>query len=375
MDQIKATLELATLALKKANHLSKRLDEAQSTIARVNARCDEVGANVEVVKGQKGERGPRGDEGPPGALGPIGQQGFQGPRGVPGEPGQQGPAGEPGPMGPPIQWMVDKTSLLFKEPDGSWKLAFDLRNLRKGGGSFQLSVLDDGTVVSNQVTTFNFINAIVTTNTDPQGYRKVNVTYAGGLPVLPFNNIYLGDDSDTPQPAVAEQWILLDSFEGSGQAEIEVIDVFAAPYEEFKIEIRQMQPTLDDVDFLTQWSNNNGATYLAGGYKTVRQVSTNGTNVGFNDFEDADTSIKLLEGCGNDPSETLLLDIDLMNFTDAVKYTIGRFEASYITSNVEINTIEGTATNSAAQSFNAMKFFFSNGTVATGTINIYGKIN
>ena len=79
MDQLKSALELATIALKKARHIEKRLDEQKDTLDRVNQRCDEAGANAEVIKGEKGERGERGDEGPPGSLGPIGERGLQGP--------------------------------------------------------------------------------------------------------------------------------------------------------------------------------------------------------------------------------------------------------------------------------------------------------
>ena len=375
MDQLKSALELATIALKKARHIEKRLDEQKDTLDRVNQRCDEAGANAEVVKGEKGERGERGDEGPPGSLGPIGERGLQGPPGERGQPGELGPMGPEGKMGPPIEWKVDKTSLLFKTPDGGWKLAFDLRKLRKGGGSFVITVDDDGTLVSNQVQEFNFIGAIVTTNTDTMGYRKVNVSFAGGLPTLPENNIYLGSSSNTPVPALAEQWILLDSFTASGQSEIAITDIFTSDYEDYKIEIRSMQPAQDNVDFMMQWSNNNGSSYITGNYRNVGELASGGTNIGFNDFDDSIPAIRLLEGCGNDVTESFLINMEFANFQDAVKLVICDFEASYITSNAEIHSVDGCATNTSVTAFDALRFFFSSGNIGSGTVKVYGKIN
>lgn len=375
MDPVKSALELATIALKKARHIEKRLDETKDTIDRVNQRCDEAGANVEVIKGAKGEKGERGDEGPQGSLGPIGERGLQGPPGERGEPGIQGPVGPEGKMGPPIEWKVEKTSLLFKTPDGAWKLAFDLRKLRKGGGSFVITVDDDGVLVSNQVSEFNFIGAIVTTNTDTQGYRKVNVAFAGGLPALPENHIYIGNPSSVPVPALAEQWILLDSITASGQSEIAITDVFTSDYDDYKIEIRGMQPAQDNVDFLMQWSNNNGVNYITGNYRNVGELASQDTNVGFNDFDDSVSAIRLLEGCGNDATESFLLTLELSNFQDATKLVIADFEASYITSNAEIHSVDGCATNTSSTAFDALRFFFSAGNIGSGTVKVYGKLN
>lgn len=112
------------------------------------------------AKGDQGERGPQGIQGPPGAdgatgpAGPAGQQGEQGEPGPKGDTGAtgpqgpQGPQGEPGPKGdtgargatgatgpagadgadglpPEHEWQG--TALRFKEPDGSWGQAVDLR--------------------------------------------------------------------------------------------------------------------------------------------------------------------------------------------------------------------------------------------------------
>lgn len=382
IDPIKSALEIATIALKKSRHLEKRLDDTQATIDRVNQRCDEAGAQVEVVKGEKGDKGERGDDGSDGAagqigpVGPMGPPGTIGPRGSEGPKGEMGPMGPQGPAGPPLEWKVEKNALMLLGPDGAWRVALDLKALRsRGGGSFVITVSDDGTIVSNQVQQFNFIGAIVTTDTDTQGFRKVNVSFAGGLPALPEDHIYIGNSSNTPIPIQTEQWVLLDSVSGSGQAEIEFTDIFAAPYEDYKIEIRGMQPSIDDVNFLMQWSNNNGASYISGNYRNVGQLSSQGTNIGFNDFDDSIPAIKLLEGCGNDATESFLIDMSFVNLLDAVKLTICEFEASYITSNAEIHSVDGCATNTSVSDFNAIKFYFSDGFIASGSIKVYGKIN
>lgn len=382
MDATKAALELATIALKKSKHLEKRLDETTATLDRVNQRCDEAGAQTEVIKGEKGEKGERGDDGSDGALGqigpvgPMGSPGTIGPRGVDGPKGEMGPMGPQGPVGPPVDWKVENNALMLLGPDGSYRVAFDLKLIRRsGGGSFVIAVADDGAIVSNQVQEFNFIGAIVTTDTDNQGFRKVNISFAGGLPSLPLDNTYIGDVSGTPRPMPAEQWILLSTMTGTGQASMEFKDIFDSTYDDYKIEIRGMQPSIDDVNFLMQWSNDNGASYISGAYRNVGQLSSQGTNIGFNDFDDSIPAIKLLEGCGNDPTESFIIDMDFVNLLDTVKLTICEFEASYITSNAEIHSVDGCATNTAVTDFNAMKFYFSDGFIASGTIRVYGKIN
>ena len=86
--------------------------------------------------GEKGEPGPQGEPGPkgdPGIQGPEGPQGPQGEQGAKGDPGPKGDTGAAGPSGadgaqglpPEHEWQG--TSLRFKEPDGSWGQAVDLR--------------------------------------------------------------------------------------------------------------------------------------------------------------------------------------------------------------------------------------------------------
>lgn len=86
--------------------------------------------------GEKGDTGPQGEPGPkgdPGIQGPEGPQGPQGEKGATGDPGPKGDTGDAGPAGadgapglpPEHEWQG--TTLRFKEPDGSWGQAVDLR--------------------------------------------------------------------------------------------------------------------------------------------------------------------------------------------------------------------------------------------------------
>lgn len=83
--------------------------------------------------GQQGEQGAPGPKGDTGATGPQGPEGPQGPQGPQGDPGPQGDTGATGPAGadgadglpPEHEWQG--TTLRFKEPDGSWGQAVDLR--------------------------------------------------------------------------------------------------------------------------------------------------------------------------------------------------------------------------------------------------------
>lgn len=103
------------------------------------------------IQGEKGDSGDTGPRGPAGEKGDTGPQGPAGPKGNPGiqgAEGPQGPQGEPGPKGdtgargatgatgpagadgadglpPEHEWQG--TALRFKEPDGSWGQAVDLR--------------------------------------------------------------------------------------------------------------------------------------------------------------------------------------------------------------------------------------------------------
>lgn len=86
--------------------------------------------------GEKGDTGPQGEPGPkgdPGIQGPEGPRGPQGEKGATGNPGPKGDTGDAGPAGadgapglpPEHEWQG--TTLRFKEPDGSWGQAVDLR--------------------------------------------------------------------------------------------------------------------------------------------------------------------------------------------------------------------------------------------------------
>lgn len=84
-------------------------------------------------KGDTGTQGPAGPKGDPGIQGPEGPQGPQGEKGATGNPGPKGDTGDAGPAGadgapglpPEHEWQG--TALRFKEPDGSWGRAVDLR--------------------------------------------------------------------------------------------------------------------------------------------------------------------------------------------------------------------------------------------------------
>lgn len=86
--------------------------------------------------GKKGDTGPQGPAGPKGNPGIQGAEGPQGPQGEKGAKGDPGPKGNPGATGAPgkdgsdglppeHEWQG--TALRFKEPDGSWGQAVDLR--------------------------------------------------------------------------------------------------------------------------------------------------------------------------------------------------------------------------------------------------------
>lgn len=85
------------------------------------------------AKGDAGPQGPAGPKGDPGIQGPEGPQGPQGEKGATGNPGPKGDTGDAGPAGadgapglpPEHEWQG--TALRFKEPDGSWGQAVDLR--------------------------------------------------------------------------------------------------------------------------------------------------------------------------------------------------------------------------------------------------------
>lgn len=84
-------------------------------------------------KGDTGTQGPAGPKGDPGIQGPEGPQGPQGEKGAKGDPGPKGDTGDIGPTGangapglpPEHEWQG--TALRFKEPDGIWGQAVDLR--------------------------------------------------------------------------------------------------------------------------------------------------------------------------------------------------------------------------------------------------------
>lgn len=84
-------------------------------------------------KGDAGPQGPAGPKGDPGIQGPEGPQGPQGEKGATGDPGPKGdtgaagPAGADGAQGLPPEHEWQGTALRFKEPDGSWGQAVDLR--------------------------------------------------------------------------------------------------------------------------------------------------------------------------------------------------------------------------------------------------------
>lgn len=295
-------------------------------------------------------------------------------RGIRGEKGDRGFQGDLGPIGPMPNYRIEKNFLQFQKSDGEWGELIDLRKLRKGGGTFVLSVDSDGVLVSNRVDEINFESAIVTTNTDPRGYRKVNVSLGSGfVPPLPIGQTYIGNNLNQPIATPCEQWVLLDSITAVNTAQIDInLD---PPYEEFKIELRKLIPMNNNGNFIMFWSADGGANYLSSGYRNVTQSSSPGSNLTFSSFDDTLNEITILEGCGKGIGESVMSDVLFYNPLDSTLFTICKLDSSYVTDNVDAHTIQGTATNTTIDPINSVRFSFSNGGIQSGLIRVYGKIN
>jgi hypothetical protein len=277
---------------------------------------------------------------------------------------------------PILAYRIEKNILQFQMASGEWGDAIDLRKLKKGGGGGTVVIAVDqaGTLVSNRVDEINFVDAIVTTNVDNQGYRKVNVSLGSGfVPPLPPDQTYIGNLLNQPIATACEQWVLLESIDITNQLQVDIS--LSPPYEEFKIEVRKLIPITNNGNFVMLWSADGGNSYLNTGYRNVTQSSSPGSNLTFSSFDDTLDEVTILEGCGNSTGESIMSDIQFYNPLDSTLFTICKLDSSYVTDDVDVHTLQGTATNTLIDPIDAVRFMFSNGGIQSGLIRVYGKIN
>ena len=202
-----------------------------------------------------------------------------------------------------------------------------------------------------------------------------------------YVNPTIGVDADgritTAIGGTASPWVkLLGSSIGVAQTTLDIVfnsQIIATPFHTIKIMLGALIPSNDDVSFHVQFSTDFGSTWLTSGYKYAMLVTADDSNA-FNQFSAGlGTSIFLTSSgvattmVGNQAREGWSGELSLQDWQKTVNPRIN-VDANYWAANVgeALLNVRGSGGRNVANSVNALRFFFSAGTINSGTFDVYG---
>ncbi len=217
--------------------------------------------------------------------------------------------------------------------------------------------------------------------TNTETYVKGDLLYASGSNTLSKLNV--GSDNDvyyvnTDVPAenigVPGSSILLSSQTAATSASIifsSVVD--ATKYDYYKFVLAGIKSTSNGstIDFIFQWSTDNGLSYITSAYNWVRTYTASSFNGQVNNT--SDSSIKFQDYNGTGTGEGISLNINFFPSTDAtVTYNMTNYDVSSFDSDTTMVNLEGAGLNTTTSAINAFKFFYDAGNIDKGKFHMYG---
>lgn len=142
-------------------------------------------------------------------------------------------------------------------------------------------------------------------------------------------------------------------------------------YKFYLIELNQIVPATNTAGLLITLSTNGGSSYLSSAYKWTSNI-TFGTNTGGGSGSTSDSSMKVY-ALGNSTATTLG-GCGFLNFYGLGQSTQCQYQGlvSLYDSNSNLTQTNATGCNTGTTAINAIKFAFSSGNIASGTLYLYG---
>jgi hypothetical protein len=173
--------------------------------------------------------------------------------------------------------------------------------------------------------------------------------------------------------------VLLEQHTGAGSASLDFTTAFSSTYDEYLIEAVNLIPATNGVQGLIRFSTDGGATYDSGAnYQWANSIQTPSGGTGFTSVASATGATSLPPAGTTNIANTAV--------GGGLRFSARLFDPLSATAHKAL-VGEGTLRNSgdsnhyrlsfagyyiSATAVNAMRFLFSSGNVASGTIRIYG---
>lgn len=243
-----------------------------------------------------------------------------------------------------------------------------------------LNINDDGLPIFDS-STGQFDSVSLTTKGDI-------LTHTGAI----YSRLAVGADGDALTPDSGETTGLNYAPKQSGSAVVFLASQTASAsstvdftsgfddstYAYYYFTLTNIRPTTNGVNFWMRVSVNGGSTYLTTDYRwawyTVRS-SSGGNTIG---GSDSDVKIEVFEEIGNAAGHGLAGRIMWIPSSNPGPTRPGTFmtDAAYKdTTSTRLFRGIGTGANATSSTINAVRFLMSSGTIATGTIKLYGISN
>jgi len=171
-------------------------------------------------------------------------------------------------------------------------------------------------------------------------------------------------------------WTLLTETTASGESTIDVLGL-TNEYAMYKFIWNGLQPTLDSsTDLWVRTDSDNGVSFDAGtsDYSWgVHRISFEfiPDHVIQNDTSDSQIQINGDDSLGENPNELMDLELTLFN-PSGTEYTKFKWETTYFENGKDGEHISGFGMRKSAADVDAVRFLYSAGNIAVGTLKVYG---
>lgn len=175
--------------------------------------------------------------------------------------------------------------------------------------------------------------------------------------------------------SVAGVRVLLATRTASASATLDFTEFSNSVYRRYEFELEDVKPATDATGLLVRFSTNGGSSYDAGASDYAWASHGNGGASPTGTSNNATTSILLTftNNVGNAAAEFGVTGLlDLFHAADATKNTRAHFAGSYENTAGDIVIWSSAGRRKAAQDTDALRFLYSSGNIASGTIRMFG---
>lgn len=166
--------------------------------------------------------------------------------------------------------------------------------------------------------------------------------------------------------------VLLEAHTASASATLDFTTAFASPYDDYLIECLDLLPSNNGAALLARMGTGGGPTWDSGSNYNWAAFVTLATNVTASAGSTGDTSIQLFSIWSSTATNPIYATMRFRNPLSTTAHKHLLFDGTYFRSTGEFARREGAGLYKNTAAVTGLRFLPDSGTIASGTIRVYG---